>query len=208
MFDLSHELYSGMPIYPGDPEVTIGPALTIENDAVLVQHVSMGSHSGTHLDAPAHTVPGGRTLDQIGLSELQGEALILRPKVQAQQAITPTDLGLQQLTSVPQIVVIATGWSEHFGSNEYFDHPYLSAEAAAQLWQLGMRLLAVDVLSPDSTPSADFPVHEIVLGGDGLIVENLTGLDQLGETARLGFFPLKLGAVDGAPVRAVAFEDE
>ena len=71
-----------------------------------------------------------------------------------------------------------------------------------------MRLLAVDVLSPDSTPSADFPVHEIVLGGDGLIVENLTGLDQLGETARLGFFPLKLGAVDGAPVRAVAFEDE
>ena len=113
MYDLSHELYSGMPIYPGDPEVTIGPALTIENDAVLVQHVSMGSHSGTHLDAPAHTVPGGRTLNQIGLSELQGEALILRPKVQAQQAITPTDLGLQQLTSVPQIVVIATGWSEH-----------------------------------------------------------------------------------------------
>ena len=70
-----------------------------------------------------------------------------------------------------------------------------------------MHILAVDTLSPDLTEagSTDFPVHEVVLGGDGLIVENLTGLDGLPVHVRLGFFPLRL-AGDGAPVRAVAFD--
>ena len=70
-------------------------------------------------------------------------------------------------------------------------------------------MLGVDTLSPDPTDAAgttDFPVHDVVLGGDGLIVENLTGLHALPSRVRIGFFPLRLG-VDGAPVRAVAFDD-
>ena len=69
-----------------------------------------------------------------------------------------------------------------------------------------MRLLAVDTLSPDPTGGDGFPVHDVVLGGDALIVENLTGLDGLAERVRIGFFPLPIDA-DGAPVRAVAFTD-
>ena len=71
-----------------------------------------------------------------------------------------------------------------------------------------MHLLAVDTLSPDPTDAAgttEFPVHEIVLGADGLIVENVANLDGVPSRVRVGFFPLRLGT-DGAPVRAVAFD--
>ena len=62
-----------------------------------------------------------------------------------------------------------------------------------------------DTLSPDATGTdGGFPVHEVVLGGDGLIVENVCGLDDLPARLRVGFFPLRL-AGDGAPVRGVAF---
>jgi kynurenine formamidase len=66
----------------------------------------------------------------------------------------------------------------------------------------------VDTLSPDPTGAADgaFPVHEVVLGGDGLIVENVCMLEYLPSRVSVGFFPLRLDG-DGAPVRGVAFLD-
>ena len=65
-------------------------------------------------------------------------------------------------------------------------------------------MLAVDTLSPDETGGSAFPVHEVVLGGDGLIVENVCGLEGLPRRVDVGFFPLRLEG-DGAPVRGVAF---
>lgn len=216
MIDLSHTIHSGMPVYPGDPSVDVHPALTLDADGVAVARVSMGSHSGTHLDAPAHTVQGGRTLEEISLAELTGEAIILRFNVVAREAITVDEVkrALGEVEAVPRIVMIHTGWDRFFGEARYLEHPHLDAGAVDLLWRLGMRILAVDTLSPDRTPLEGepfegFPVHDIVLGRDGLIVENLTGLDQVqGNTARVGVFPLKLGPVDGAPVRAVAFETD
>lgn len=216
MRDLSHTLHTDMPVYPGDPDVLIEPALTLDVDGVAVTQLHIGSHSGTHIDAPSHTVTGGRTIDRVSLDELVGEALVIhvdQSLLAPSKALGPADLGLDRFGRperdtpvIPRIVAIATGWDQYFDRPEYPDHPYLTREAAEQLWALGMRVLAVDTLSPDATPSDDFPVHEVVLGQDGLIVENLTGLTSLGSSARLGFFPLKLGAVDGAPIRAVSLE--
>lgn len=201
-----------MTVYPGDPAVSLVDALTLERDGVRVAELSMGSHTGTHLDAPSHTVAGGRTLDQVRLEELVGDALVLRvPDARTGQALGEQDLGLAKLTSAPKIVVIHTGWDQFFGSEKYLNHPFLTGSAAERLCGLGMRLLAIDTLSPDRTPAAgeqsDFAVHRAVLGSDRLIVENLRGLENVPDQVRLGFFPLKLTAVDGAPVRAVAFTE-
>jgi kynurenine formamidase len=209
--ELSHRITSGMQVYPGDPGVEIGSALEVARDGVDVAQLHLGSHTGTHLDAPSHTVPGGRTTGRIGLDELVGESLVVHL-----DGLAPRQLyGLAELASalagglperVPPIVVVDTGWASRFGTDAALEHPALDLDAAAELLRRGMRVLAVDTLSPDPTGGDGFPVHDVVLGGDALIVENLTGLEGRPERVRVGLFPLPIDA-DGAPVRAVAFVD-
>ncbi|HEU0182073.1 MAG TPA: cyclase family protein [Agromyces mariniharenae] len=211
MRELSHRITSGMQVYPGDPGVEIGAALELARDGVDVAQLHLGSHTGTHLDAPSHTVSGGRTTGGIGLDELVGEALVvhvegLAPRQRYGLAELATALGGEVPEQVPPIVVVDTGWASRFGTDAALEHPALDPAAAAELLRRGMRLLAVDTLSPDPTGGDGFPVHDVVLGGDALIVENLTGLEGLPERVRIGFFPLPIDA-DGAPVRAVAFAD-
>ncbi|WP_309065560.1 cyclase family protein [Microbacterium sp.] len=207
--DLSHPIRDGMMVYPGDPAVSVGPALTLAADGVAVARIGMGSHTGTHVDAPAHTVPGGRTMADVHLDELVGDAVVLRVPTAAEGR----PYGWDELVceggvppELPPIVIIDTGWARWFGGERALRHPFLRPDAVRELMRRGMRVLGVDTLSPDPTDAAsvDFPVHEVVLGGDGLIVENLRGLEDLPPRVRVGFFPLRLDG-DGAPVRAVAF---
>ncbi|MFD6055497.1 cyclase family protein [Agromyces sp. NPDC060279] len=213
MRELSRPIDSGMRVYPGDPEVAIEAALHLERDGVDVARLHLGSHTGTHLDAPSHTVAGGRTTGAIGLDELVGEALV----VHLAGLVAGQCYGLAELERalggalperVPPVVILDTGWAERFDTEEALDHPALDPAAAAELVRRGMHVLAVDTLSPDPSSGggeSGFPVHEVVLGGDRLIVENLCGLDGLPERIRVGFFPLRVD-LDGAPVRAVAFD--
>ena len=207
--DLSHPVRDGMMVYPGDPEVAIGPALSSDVHGVAVSRIDMGSHTGTHVDAPVHTVPGGRTMADVSLDELVGEALVVRvPGASEGQPYGWDDFvvdgGMPE--SVPPLVIIDTGWAQWFGTERALRHPFVTADAAGELMRRGMRALAVDTLSPDPTVGSDgrFPVHDVVLGGDGLIVENVCALEDLPSRVRVGFFPLRLEG-DGAPVRAVAF---
>lgn len=209
LLDLSHPVSDGMMVYPGDPGVTIGAVLSLDRDGVAVERVDMGSHTGTHIDAPSHTVVGGRTMADVALDELVGEALVLRVKDASEaQTYGWSDLliegGIPEV--VPSIVIVDTSWARWFGTERALRHPHMAAEAAAELWRRGMRVLAVDTLSPDETGghSETFAVHETVLGGNGLIVENICGLEGLPPRVQVGFFPVKLQG-DGAPVRAVAF---
>jgi kynurenine formamidase len=209
LFDLSHPITDGMQVYPGDPPVRIHAALSLDRDGVAVTGLSIGSHTGTHIDAPSHTVAGARTMADVTLDQLVGDALVIRlPGLRDQEIY-----GWDRLTTggdlparLPPIIAVDTGWARWFGTPRAMMHPALDPAAVRELVGRGMRILAVDTLSPDLTGEAagDFPVHEVVLGGDGLIVENICGLDGLPVNTRIGFFPLRLDG-DGAPVRAVAF---
>lgn len=207
IIDLSHPITSGMPVYPGDPQVRIELALSVPGDGVAVHALQLGSHSGTHLDAPAHSIVGGRTVEQLSLDQLCGPALILQATPKAHAPITLDAVRAQLPTELPTIVCIASAWDAHFTTPHALAHPHLTLELVTELWARGARVLGVDMLSPDpSAPTAvTMPVHEFWLGNDGVIVENLLGLRALPPRCTLSMLPLPLAGVDGSPVRAVAY---
>ncbi|WP_104432064.1 cyclase family protein [Kineococcus xinjiangensis] len=208
LLDLSHPLTTGMPVHPGDPEVRAVPAATLERDGCNVLAVGLGSHTGTHLDAPFHVHADGARLDELPLELLTGPAVV----VDVQGCAPGSAIGWEHLAPHagrlrPGVVVLLhTGWSARWGEPRYFaDHPWLTTDAARRIVAAGVRVLGVDTASPD--PAGSLDVHRVVLGAGGVIVENLTGLARLATLPdpHVGFFPLPLAGADGAPVRALAW---
>ncbi|MFB6282289.1 MAG: cyclase family protein [Haloferacaceae archaeon] len=206
MHDLSHPIVDGMQTYPGDPEVRVEAARTLGSDGYRVTELGCGSHAGTHVDAPAHTEPDGRTLDAFPVDRFVLRTARVDCRDLAARDPVPPD---RVPSADADCVAFHTGWDDHWGSDRYLDHPYLAPETARRCAERGYDV-ATDALSPDPTPSASapdggggFPAHRALLGAGGLIFENLTGLAAVPDRFELRAHPLPLGA-DGAPVRAVA----
>lgn len=206
--DLSQPLHPGTQVYPGDPEFRTEQAATVASDGFNVLHVHMGTHVGTHVDAPYHLFPDAQRLDELSLEQFCGPAVIadVRGKRSREPIDRPDLEPFADRLRPGAILVIHTGWSRHFGTPLYLDHPWLTVNAARLAVDLGVRSLAVDTLNPDETsPLGELPVHRVVLGAGGVIVENLTNLAAIDEPEPfVSFFPIHLVGADGAPVRAVA----
>ncbi|WUP78737.1 cyclase family protein [Microbispora hainanensis] len=211
--DLSVPVVSGMPVYPGDPEVEIAPALTVAAEGVNVLGLHLGSQSGTHVDAPFHIDDALPTLDDLPLERFLGPAVVLDARGLPPRApVTPAMLAAVTGRLAPgTVLLVATGWDEHWGTPEYLTHPYLDAETARLIVAAGVRTVGVDALSVDPTPApADLPAHRVLCGAHAVIAENLRGLGPLldaqaaGRPVEVSLFPLRLAGADGAPVRAVA----
>lgn len=198
--DLTHALSSDTPVYPGDPPVRLDPHATHEADGYRVTAVSLGTHAGTHVDAPAHVVSDGATLDAFPVERFSFDARLvdLRPLSDGDrvgvEALPPADCDL---------LVLRTGWDAHWGTDRYRRHPVVTPEAAAWCADRGCDL-ALDAPSPDPHDSDRLPAHRVLFQSDRLLLENLTNLAGLPRRFRLHAYPLALANTDGAPVRAVA----
>lgn len=212
--DLTRLLGPGMPVYPGDPEVTARPVATHADVGYAVTALGLGTHSGTHVDAPFHLLPHGPTLDRYPVGRFIGRGTILDVRASGEaagRAIIPELLssalaaagGLER----GDFALLWTGWDTRFGAGDMLAHPFLTEQAAELLVRARASLVGTDALSVDSSSGGELPVHHQLLRADVLIVENLTGLGQLGPgPVHCAFLPLKLEAADGAPVRAVAWK--
>jgi arylformamidase len=215
LHDLSHPLRSGMPVYPGDPEVAIAPALTVGGEGVNVLGMHLGSQSGTHVDAPYHVDDALPDLDALPLERFVGPAVLLDVRgASARQEVAASALDRVADRLGPGIILlVVTGWSQHWGSPAYLDHPFLAPELARRIVRLGVRTVGVDALSVDVTPAdeaAGLPSHQVLCGAHAVIAENLTALEPLlvaqdeGRAIEVSLLPLRIEHGDGAPVRAVA----
>jgi kynurenine formamidase len=210
-YDLSQPLASGMQTYPGDPAVAVDSHADVDDDGYRVTALALGSHSGTHVDAPSHTEPAGATLGAFAVETFRFDAQLVDVRRDARSPIAVADL--PEPTDA-DILVFRTGWDDHWGTDRALDHPYLTREAAAWCVEHDYHV-GTDALSVDPTPSsnaaadepAGFGAHHAILGAGGLIYENFTGLGRLPDRFGLHAYPLALDA-DGAPVRAVAVTDE
>jgi kynurenine formamidase len=168
IIDLSHPLDAHVPIYPGDLKFTCTPVAILEDDGCAVSALHLGSHTGTHLDAPSHFIHDGKTVDELDLSILVGPAIVVDVSYkQAREAIDASDLAgaLASLNSLnagpesasisefstPRILLIHTGWSKHWPDYDtYSTHPHLTPSAAEAIVRAGIRVVGVDTFSPDS----------------------------------------------------------
>jgi arylformamidase len=208
VYDLTHQLMPGIPRFPGDPEVRIAP---LDGYAPWqVSALAMGTHSGTHMDAPRHRIAAGHGIGAYGPDRLVGKGLIVDARGFAANEPIPTRVidGLRSDIWPGWFALICTGWDRYWGDERYFRHPFLSAHLATALVELEAGLVAIDTLSVDSTVDGGDAAHLILLGADTLIAENLTNLERLasGTPHFFAFLPLALGDADGAPARIVAWD--
>lgn len=203
--DISLSLYTGMPVYPGDPPVVLKAVRSIsEHEGINISFISMGSHTGTHMDAPFHYFEEGFTVDNIPLSRLIGPAKVI--EVKTDKIILPIHFLDKSIEKGDNILFKTSNSNLWVKEGFQKDFVYLSMEAAEYLAEKKVNLVGIDYLSIDSYTNEESPNHRILLSENIIILE---GLDlsnvQEGEYILLTL-PLKLKDCDGSPVRAVLVE--
>jgi arylformamidase len=217
LIDLSHPLEAATPPWPGNPPTEVELLSVIPAERGPGQRGAPGmpvscntsafytcNHTGTHMDAPAHFYNGVPTIDQVPLDHCIGSAVLVDVSHRgARGEIAPADLiPRQDAIAATGKVVFRTGWSSHWGQDDYFsDYPVLSEATAAWLVERRIHLVGVDTPSVDYEPH---PAHYLLLDAYIVIVENLTGLELIGtDVFELIAAPLKLRGLEASVVRAV-----
>lgn len=203
--DLSHTIHTDMPVYPGTEPPRITDICSLQDDGFAEKLLDIYSHTGTHIDAPAHMLEEGRHLDDFPVSAFIGPALVISctSPVITQALI---EAALESCLS-PEFLLFHTSWDRYWGRETYFTgYPVLSAEAARFIAGLGVKAVGFDTISADAADTQDYPIHRILLGSEILIIENLTRLSRLQGTAfTFSALPMKILHSDGSPIRAVAY---
>jgi len=189
-------------VYPGDPPPRIEQAKAIRaGDVCNVSLLTMGSHTGTHVDAPYHFIDGGARLGEVALERMVGEALVV--DLRGRAAVDAAALESAALRT-GDILLCRTDNSWRWEKADFQrDFVYLTLDAADLLVERGIRAVGIDYLSIEQFGSSDFPVHHRLLGAGVFVIE---GLDlRAVEPGRytLVCLPLKFPDLDGAPARAV-----
>jgi arylformamidase len=202
LYDISVPIREGMPIWPGDPEGRIRKALALaRGDPVNVSALSLGVHSGTHLDAPHHFLEEGVPIDQIPLDLCVGEARVV--EVPAPVAIGPADLEGLPLRGCVRLLLKTrnSGLRRRQGFQE--DFVSLTAEGAAFLVAAVVRLLGIDYLSVEGFRVEGAPAHLTLLGAGMFLLEGVDLSAVPPGDYELLCLPLKVTGAEGAPARAL-----
>ena len=216
VIDLTFPIHEGMTTYPvhWHPMVEITQMGRLGIEGRESRKVLLGTHTGTHVDAPRHFIADGATIDQLPVDLFVGPARLLDfSSAKPRQAMQIEDFQRQLGDAKPERLVLRFDWSDHWGMADYYtDQPYVAEEAARWLVERGLRLLAMDTAQADDPRNGrgsakDSPVHKILLGAGVIKLEYLTNLRSIrSREFDLIALPLKIKDGDGAPTRCVAVE--
>jgi arylformamidase len=212
---LAQPIFEGMPMPAPHGEVTVWvDQFRPRPDGPLVRitHLESATHVGTHVDAAAHFIPDGRFIDQYDPAHFMGRGVVIDVRRDGPVPVLADELeahapGIER----DDFVFLYVGYAERFRDHSYHDHPYLDHDAALWLVDRGVRMVGIDVMTPDMAgphrpPDFNWPVHHALLGNDILIIENMgTGLASLlGRRVEVMAVPLPISGADGAPVVPLA----
>lgn len=206
-YDITVPLYNELPTYPGDPKIQIDDYRSIaKGDSANVSVVSFGAHSATHVDAPAHFIDGGETVEWLPFESLIGEALVV--VVPDENFVIDKEFVTRHVPPGTERVLFETRnsmfWSE-VPHEFHTDFTHLNLEAATWLRDQGAKLIGIDYLSIERFKSGNHEVHLALLSKGVVILEGLFLFAVPAGKYELICLPMRLRSElgDGAPARAV-----
>ena len=205
IIDLTHTLKNKITVYPDTVEPVFEQGNTIVKDGFTEINMTMSTHTGTHIDAPAHILVDTKSLDEFKVDKFIGPGIVI-------DCTQIKDISLEFLIKKEQIikkidfVLFYTGWQYKWNTEKYFDKfPTLTKEAVNWLATLNLKALGIDTISVDKMTDDSLPNHKALLKKEILIIENMANLDKLiSKTFELNCIPLKIENSDGSPIRAFA----
>jgi kynurenine formamidase len=212
LIDLSHTVEHGLITYKGLPAPVICDYLSREASRKVyapgtefqIGKIEMVANTGTYMDSPFHRYADGKDLSELRLEQLAGLPAVKIVARGAQSVDAGFFSHLKNLAG--KAVLVETGWSRHWKTDQYFEgHPFLTEDAARFLADAGVRLVGIDSHNIDSTRDGNRPVHSTLLRQEILIVEHMTGLAEA-PTDGFEFYavPVKVKGFGTFPVRAFA----
>ena len=201
--DLSVPLRDGMVHWPGDPGVQIRKVKEIGHaSSSTLSLLSMGSHTGTHMDAPGHFLKRGTAIDRLPLEVVIGPARVI--PIRHPQEIRVEELRPHRIRRGERILFKTRNSARCWNSNRFVkDFVHLTAESARLLASLKLRCVGVDYLSVGGYKKDGAEVHRALLKAGIWIIEGLNLSAARPGRYELICLPLRIEKGDGAPARAV-----
>lgn len=210
VIDLSHTITEDMPVYPGTDGPRLLPANDYERDGFKETLLQMFSHTGTHMDPPAHLFADGLTLDQFPVSQFIGKALVIDCRsARVSEPITLDYLApYGDKVAEADFLLFNLGWDKRWGTQAYFgDYPCVNDEVLDLIIAGGYKGIGFDVIGLDPIADVDLTRHKRLFSSCDIVnIENLANLDACGrDLFWFSCFPLKIQSSDGSPIRAVGW---
>lgn len=206
IIDISQEIREDMTVYPGDPNFHSHPSSSFKHgDMCEVSELTIGSHCGTHIDAPLHMIPGGATLETMPLDCFIGPCRVLTLPV---SVVTEKMLLDHHVSTGERILLRTDPKADYTPKNGEFNPAVLSVRAAQYLAQTGVKLIGIDAPTVENMEICDGEIHRTLLSGGVAILEGLLLEKAVKENYFLSALPLSLTGENGAPCRAVLVEED
>jgi len=207
IIDISLSLNNQTPVYPGNVPLAVSIHHAIPEHATQLSSITMGSHTGTHVDAPAHAVVGASALDKIPLENFVGPCRVLDFSLEVGDSVTKEMLQSKNIKRGERVLLKTKNSLRSF-KEFYDDYVYLSGDGAEYLASLSSLAVGIDALSIKQRGSSDHRPHTALLSKNIPIIEglNLTSVSE-GEY-QLFCLPLNFTGIDGAPARAILIQNE
>lgn len=206
IIDISLPLSPSLLVWPGDEQVAIAHTAHLERgDAATVSRLNLGAHAGTHVDAPAHFIRGGATVDQLALDVLVGPALVVAALGVSELSVAT----LEELAIPPGVerLLFQTDNGRLWERSEFAEEFVgLTEDGARWLVARGVRLVGVDYLSVATLEGID-DTHRVLLGVGVVLLESIDLRGVAPGWYRLVCLPLRVVGAEGAPTRAILIEE-
>jgi len=204
IYDVTVPITDSMPVWPGDPPVRLFAKSHVSRDGthtVRLTGIEIGSHTGTHIDAPFHMTANGKRLEEFPLETLTGPATVF--ELPGCSSIGRAELQRFEWTGVER-VLFKTENSRHWQDGAFYERfVYLEPEGAEFIAQQGVKLVGIDYLSIDKFKSDTHPSHFVLMSKNILILEGLDLSSVPAGVYTLIALPLNLRDADGAPARVI-----